>query len=89
MEKLCEQFKIKKECFFKKITASISVIISQTFRLKFILSSVYNKTTEAYTDDSISFYHKICKIITNVLAIIFLLKLCSKTHLNAPNFFLF
>ena len=37
-----------------------------------------------YTDDSVSFYRNVCEMIANILAIIFLLKLSSKTHLNAP-----
>ena len=32
-----------------------------------------------------SFYRYVCEMIANILAINFLLKLSSKTHLNAPN----
>ena len=38
------------------------------------------------TDDGISFYLNISTMITNILVIIFLLKLSFQTHLNAPNF---
>ena len=39
-----------------------------------------------YTDDGMSFYRNVCEMIANILTIIFLLKLSSKTHLNAPSY---
>ena len=34
-----------------------------------------------YTEDGISFYRNVCKIIANILAIIFLLRLCKVGNL--------
>ena len=37
-----------------------------------------------HSDDGISFYRNVCEYDCNILAIIFLLKLSLKTHLNPP-----
>ena len=45
-------------------------------------------STVFYADDGISFYRNVCEMAANILAIIFLLKLSSKTHLKAPTLIL-
>ena len=43
-------------------------------------------TLQFYTDGGTSFYQNVGKMIANILAIFFLLKLSTKTRLNAPNY---
>ena len=49
-----------------------------------ITSSQISAPVVFYSDDGTSFCRNVCEMIADILAVIFSLKLSSKTHLNAP-----